>query len=195
MSARDEEQHFLDKFCGWLAQLPHDLKVLFEAKDDPNLDRPAREIAAGAIVHVLNPDTSGEEAFVSYGDDVLLFRQVLSAIRERGGEDADAFTSRFADYYDSLDDDLKLCRKVMGDEVYEWTNGKIGGLPKLVYKSKKVAQYLDSEEQSEILYEDGLEFGTEYPVDEEQLHMRVKKCETLIEPLRRKARAEKQKIS
>ena len=195
MSATDEDQRFVDMFCGWLSTLPHDLKVLFEAKDDPNLERPAREVAAGAILHVINLDTSGEEPFVSYSDDALLFRQVLAEIRARGGEDADGFTDRFSDYFESLEADLALCRSVMGDDVYDWVAGKIPGLPKLVYKSKKVRQYLDDDEHSETLYEDGLEFGTEYPVDDEHLDMRVKKAETIIEPLRRKAEAEKQRIS
>ena len=186
------ERRYLSTVSGWLVSLPHDLKVLFEAKDEPNLERSARELAAGAILYILSPDTSGAEPFVAFADDAILLREALRAISERGGEGASAFRDRFAEYYDTIEDDLALCKEAMGD-AYDWLFEKINGLNKLVYKGKKVQQYIDDEEQSEILYEDGLAFATDYPIDEEKLGMRLKKPETLLEPLRRRAAEEKRR--
>ncbi|MBI4510195.1 MAG: hypothetical protein HY698_11215 [Deltaproteobacteria bacterium] len=190
---RDLERRYLHTLKSWLVSLPHDLKVLFEAKDDPNLERPARETAAGAILYVLNTEP-GEHDFVGFADDAILLREALRAVVQEGGEGAVDFKSRFEEHYATLDNDLTLCQEVMG-ETYTWLAGKIADLQKLVYKGKKVSQYLDDEEDSELLYEDGLAFATEYPIDEEQLSMRVKKAETILEPLRRRAASEKKKIA
>ena len=191
-SARDQERRYLTIVSGWLVALPHDLKVLFEAKDEPNLERSARELAAGAIIYILSPDTSGVDDFVAFADDAILLREALRAVSQGGGEGASAFKERFSDLYATLDDDLKLCRTVMGD-AYEWLEQKISGLPKLVYKGKKIAQYIDDDEHSEILYEDGLAFTTDFPIDEEKLAMRLKKPETLLDPLRKRAAEEKRR--
>jgi len=193
-TAQDLERRFLALISEWLLALPHDLKVLFEAKDDPNLERKAREIAAGAILYVLNPDTSSEEKFIGFANDAIVLRTALAAIVEHGGEGAGDFRSRFDDYYGSLDADLDLCRQAMGD-TYSWLAGKIDNLPKQVYKGKKVPQYIDDEEHSESVYEDGLAFATEFPIDEGKLGMRLKKPETLLEPLRRRAIEERKKIA
>jgi hypothetical protein len=187
-------EQFLSTVSGWLVSLPHDLKVLFEAKDEPNLERAARETAAGAILYILSPDTSGEESFVGFADDAILLRAALKAVADQGGEGAPAFRERFVEYYETLDADLALCQSVMGD-TYAWLIGKIGTLPKQVYKNKKINLYLDDEECSELLYEDGLAFGTDYPIDEGKLGMRLKKPETILEPLKRRAAEEKKKIA
>jgi hypothetical protein len=191
---RDLERRFLTTVTDWLLSLPHDLKVLFEAKDEPNLERTARETAAGAILYVLNPDISGEENFVGFADDAILLRTALREVIARGGEGAPAFKDRFEEYFTNLDGDLDLCQQVMGD-TFTWLQGKISGLPKQTYKQKKVAQYIDDDEDAESLYEDGRAFATDYPIDEDKLAMRLKRPETLLEPLRRKAAEEKKKIA
>jgi hypothetical protein len=193
-TAQDLEQRFLSLVTGWLLTLPHDLKVLFEAKDDPNLEREAREIAAGGILFVLNPDTSNDEKFIGFTDDTIIFRLALQAVSLTGGEGAEDHRRRFEEHYASLDEDLALCRLVLG-ETYDWLAGKIALLHKQIYKGKKVAQYIDDDESAEMLYEDGLAFATEYPIDEGKLTMRLKRPETLLEPLRRKALEEKKKIA
>jgi len=193
-TGQDLERRFLSTISEWLLALPHDLKVLFEAKDEPNLEREARELAAGAILYILTPDTSSDEKFVGFADDTIILRAALRAVVEKGGEGAPAFRDRFDEYFENLDANLELCRQAMGD-TYLWFVGKIDGLHKQVYKGKKVPQYIDDEESSEMLYEDGLAFTTEYPLDESKLAMRLKRPETLLEPLRRKVAEEKKKIA
>ncbi len=194
VTAQDVERRFLATATRWLVALPHDLKVLFEAKDDPNLERPAREIAAGAILYVLGTERGSEPDFVAFADDAVLLREALRAVAARGGEGAAALRERFVEYYATLDEDLDVCARAMGDS-FTWLAGKIDGLHKQVYKGKKVAQYIDDDEDVELLYEDSLEFATDYPVDEEKLEMRLKKPDTLLEPLKRKAAEEKKRIA
>jgi len=193
-TAQDLERRFLSTISEWLLALPHDVKVLFEAKDDPNLDRGARETAAGAIMSVLTPDTSSEEKFVGFADDAIILRAALREIVAKGGEGAPAFRERFAEYFEHLDDELELCHRAMGD-TYTWFVSKVDTLHKQVYKGKKVPQYIDDDESVELLYEDSLAFATEYPLDESKLAMRLKRPETLLEPLRRKVAEEKKKIA
>lgn len=190
----DVARRFLTTISGWLLSLPHDLKVLFEAKDEPNLEREAREAAAGAILYVLTPDTSSDADFVRFADDTIILREALRQIRTKGGEGASDFQSRFEEHFAGLDDSLDLCAQAMGD-TYAWLNGKVPSLHKLSYKGKKVPVYIDDDESVESLYEDGLAFATDYPIDEEKLSMRLKKPETLLEPLKRRANEEKKKIA
>lgn len=191
---QEQDRRFLHLISQWLVSLPHDLKVLYEAKDDPNLERAARETAAGGILHTLNPDPSPDEKFVSFADDTIMVRLALRAVATKGGEGADDFRRRFEEFYQTLDEDLSLCARVMG-ETYTWIAGKAENLGREVYKGKKVPQYIDDDESVETLYEDGLAFATEYPIDEAKLGMRLKKPETLLEPLRRRANEEKKKIA
>jgi hypothetical protein len=183
----------LSTVSSWLASLPHDLRVLVEAKDEPNLDRQAREAAAGAIVYVLSPDTSGDVEVARYADDAILVRLVLAHVGKHGGEGADDFRARFDEYYGTLDEDLEVCKQTMGD-TYDWLAGKVPTLGKLFYHGKKVATYLDDEDAVAELYEDSLAFATDYPLDETKIAMRLKRLETLLDPLKRKAAEDRKKL-
>ena len=84
-------------------------------------------------------------------------------------------------------------QQVFGD-VYAWVAGKVEGLPRQAYKGKKLALYIDDDEQVAVLWEDGLAFQTDFPLDEDKLAMRLKRIDTLLEPMRRKMAEEKRKI-
>lgn len=183
---------FLPIASGWILSLPHDLKVLFEAKDEPDLDRPLREVSCGAILHILTKDTSGEADFVGYAECAILLREVLRMVKTNGGEGAEDLVARFPELYGELDEELAVCKAAMG-ESYNFLVGRIDGLPKLQYRNKKVPQYLDDDESAEALYEDGLAFGTNYTIDDEKLGMRLKKTESLLEPFKRRADAERKR--
>src|SRR6516164_5873090 len=114
------ERRFLATLSEYLVSLPFDLKVLFEAKDDPDLDRKARETACGAILYVLTRgDVAGEKNIIGFVDDVVLVRLALSAIAQQGGEGAGPFRDRFADQYESLDETIATFREFLGPELFE----------------------------------------------------------------------------
>src|ERR1700758_5801661 len=101
---KEAERPFLEKVGECLLSLPFDLKILQEAVTAPALDRGAREIAAGTIIHTIGPqEGDGPMRFV---DDVLLVRAALKKIVADGGEQAKDFAARFdAEMYGKLDDD------------------------------------------------------------------------------------------
>ncbi|HUS30534.1 MAG TPA: hypothetical protein VMZ53_18620, partial [Kofleriaceae bacterium] len=59
-------------------------------------------------------------------------------------------------------------------------------LPSLDYKGKKVTKYLDDETSREALFDDGLVFRTDYPVDEKTIGDKLKKAATIIEVMKRR---------
>ena len=186
------ESQFVDLVRGWLVALPHDLKVLFEAMDDENLPRTARELAVGAIVYVVSPNdsiTDRNDSVVSFTDDALLLRLALIEVVNEGGEDGAAFRDRFPEVFDNLERDLELCDGVLGD-LMPWLKSKIRGLRQLVYKGNKIAKYLDDEEARETLFEDGLVFRTDYPVDERTVGDKLKKATTVTEVMKRRRQEE-----
>jgi len=187
VSTAAAESKFVELVRGWLVSLPHDLKIAFDAMDDENLPRPVREVAAGVVAYVVSPNdfiADRNDALVSYADDALLLRLALAKALGQG-EDEDAFRGRFPELFESLDENLDLCKAVMGD-LMTWLEGKVTTLPGLEYKGKKVAKYLDDEAARELLFDDGLVFRTDYPVDEKTIADKLKKATTVTEVMKRR---------
>jgi uncharacterized membrane protein YkvA (DUF1232 family) len=184
-------RRFVETMRGWLISLPHDLKILYEAAADENLERDVRELAIGGIFYVIAPaDTIVERSdFASYADDCIVLRIVLQRIVGGAGEDADFLRSRFSEFFDSLDAELEACRPALG-EVMGWLEGRVETLRDGSYKGNKVGKYIDDEALAETLYEDGLTFGTVYPVDEKRLADKFKKASTILEVLERRRHEE-----
>lgn len=188
MSTAAAESKFVELVRGWLVSLPHDLKIAFDAMDDENLPRGVREVAAGVVAYVVSPNdfiADRNDAVVSFADDALLLRLALTQALGKGGEDEDAFRGRFPELFDNLDENLTLCKAVMG-ELMTWLESKVPTLPKLDYKGKKVTKYLDDDEAREQLFDDGLVFRTDYPVDEKTIVDKLKKASTITEVMKRR---------
>jgi len=181
-----EESKFVDLVRGWLVSLPHDLKIAFDAMDDENLPRPVRELAAGVIAYVIAPNDviPDRDAVVGYADDVVLLRVALQKALGPG-EDEQAFRDRFPELFEGLEENLALCKAVMGD-LMTWLESKVGSLGTMEHKGKKVAKYIDDEEAREALFEDGLVFRTDYPVDEKTITDKLKKATTIIDGMKRR---------
>jgi uncharacterized membrane protein YkvA (DUF1232 family) len=191
VSTAAAESKFVELVRGWLVSLPHDLKIAFDAMDDENLPRPVREVAAGVVVYVVSPNDfiqDRNDAVVSYADDALLLRLALAKALGKG-EDEQAFRDRFPELFEDLEENLTLCKDVMGD-LMTWLEGKVPNLPKLDYKGKKVAKYLEDTEAREQLYDDGLVFRTDYPVDEKTIADKLKKAATVTEVMKRRKEEE-----
>jgi uncharacterized membrane protein YkvA (DUF1232 family) len=187
VSAAAAESKFVELVRNWLVSLPHDLKIAFDAMDDENLPRPVREVAAGVVAYVVSPNdfiADRNDAVVSFADDALLLRLALT--KALGvGEDEVAFRDRFPELFDNIDDNLAICKSVMGD-LMTWLEGKVPNLSTIEYKGKKATKYLDDEELREQLFDDGLVFRTDYPVDEKTIADKLKKATTVTEVMKRR---------
>jgi uncharacterized membrane protein YkvA (DUF1232 family) len=182
------ESKFVEMVRGWLVSLPHDLKIAFDAMDDENLPRNARELAVGTIIYIVSPNDSvsdRNDTVVSFTDDAVLLRLGLLKVVELGGEDGVAFRDRYAELFDGINEQLEMCGAVMGD-LMTWLASKVETLHKLDFKAKKIKVYLDDAEAREQLFDDGLEFRTNYPVDEERIGDKLKKASTIIDAMRRR---------
>lgn len=191
----DIGRRFVDTMRAWLISLPHDLKIVYEASADENLDRSARELATGAIIYIISPTdfvSSDRSDFSGYADDCVILRLALLRIVAKDDEDSKQFRDRFEDFFASLDEELGVCKQAMGD-LYGWLEARVDHLTEGEYKSKKVPAYVDDDELSELLYEDGLVFATEYPVDEDDLADRFKKASTILEVIQRRKTDEDRK--
>ena len=165
-----------------------------EARDDETLPRPVREVAAGVVAYVISPNdfiADRNDTLVSYADDAVMLRLAL-ATALGDGEDEQAFRDRFPELFENLDDNLELCRSVMG-ELMTWLESKLGSLPTLDYKGRKAAKYLDNDTAREKLFDDGLVFRTDYPVDEKTIGDKLKKATTITDVMRRR-RAEEARV-
>ncbi len=181
------ESKFVELMRSWLVSLPHDLKIAFDAMDDENLPRSVREIATGVVIYVVSPNdpvlSDRDNTIVSYADDAVMLRLALHKAFGKS-EDELAFRERFPELFENLEDDLKLCRSMMGD-LMTWLEGKVSSLKTADYKGKKVAAYLDNDEARVLLFDDGLVFRTDYPVDEKTIDDKLKKATTVVDALRR----------
>ena len=68
-------------------------------------------------------------------------------------------------------------------------DGKLEGFRKAPYKGKTPSQYVDDEEAASFLYEEGLEFQTNYNVTEDKVRNKVRRVDAILEWLT-KRRAE-----
>ena len=188
MTPQETEQRFVQTISEWLVSLPHDLKLLYEAAENEDLEREARELAVGAIIYVVSPNdfiADRHDSVVSYCDDAILLRLAAKQIVSSGSEDAEFFKGRHPEFFEKLDEQCDVCAAAMGD-LFDWLAGKLEGLRKLEYKGKKVPKFLDDDEAGELLYEDGLGFRTEYPVDEETIGDKLKKSATVLDVMKRR---------
>jgi uncharacterized membrane protein YkvA (DUF1232 family) len=185
------ESKFVELVRGWLVTLPTDLKIAFDAMDDENLPRSVRETAAGLVAYVISPNDSVADrnaAVVSYADDAVLLRVALD--KSLGaGEDEQAFRDRFPELFEGLDEKLALCKAIMG-ELMTWLEAKVPSLHAIDYKGKKITKYLDNEDAREKLFDDGLVFRTDYPVDEKTITDKLKKSATILDAMTRRRQEE-----
>ncbi len=191
----NKERNFLETMAKALVSLPFDLKILLEAVANPDLERSVREMAAGTVVHVISPKDGNVEAPLRFAEDVVQLRLATAKIAAEGGEGAPAFGDRFSEDLSRFRDELALFRTVLGDDIIEWLDGRWGSFLKGVYSKKKISQFVDDEEVGTFLYDEGLKFGTMYPISEKSLAGRVKQAQPFIDHLARKRDQDKKKIT
>jgi hypothetical protein len=192
---KDLERRFLETISRTLVSLPFDVKILLEAVADSDLEHAAREVAAATVVHIITPKDGNVDPPVRYAEDVIQLRLALVKIAAEGGEGTPAFKARFAEDFARIDEDLKLFREVFGDDVVAWLDSRWAMLGKAVYAKKKISMFVDDEEIGTFLYDEGLQFGTLYPITEKSLAGRVKQGQPFVDHLARKRDQDKKKIT
>jgi hypothetical protein len=192
---KDLERSFLDTLAPALVALPFDLKVLLEAVSEPDLEHDMRELAAATVVHIITPKDGNVEAYIRHAEDVILLRLALRRIAKEGGEGAPAFSGRFSENFGRLDDELGLFERACGADIVSWLDSKWAALSKAVYARKKISQFVDDEEVNTFLYDEGLKFGTNYPITEKTLAGRLKQAQPVVDHLVRKMEQDKKKIT
>lgn len=191
---KDLERSFLETVSKGLVSLPFDLKILLEAVSDADLEHSIRELAAAAVVHIITSKDGNVDPPVRHIEDVVLLRLALRRIGTDGGEGAEMFRQRFSEIYDALEGELQTFRRVLGDDVVDWLDSRWGALQKVVYAKKKIPMFVDDEEVGTFLYDEGLKFGTNYPISEKYLAGRVKQAQPFVDHLARKRDQDKKKI-
>ena len=192
---KDQEREFLEVYSKALVSLPFDVKVLLEAVTDADLEHAVRELAAAAVVHIIAPKDGNVDRPLRHAEDVVLVRLALRKIVAEGGEGAEAFKSRFEEIYTRLEDELTLFETAFGADAITWLDTKWPALGKVVYVRKKIPQFVDDEEVGTFLYDEGLRFGTEYPLTEKSLAGRVKQGQPIVDHLLRKREQDRKKIT
>lgn len=184
MNATELGRKFVAKVQEYLVSLPFDLKVLQEAVVDPDLDHGVRELCAGALLNALVPQEGASPD--CYIDDVLFLRLALDAIAHDEGEGARKFRERFAEVFEPLSGDIALFKQLLGAELWAWLDGRMATHARLSYKGKRPVQYVDDEASGMALYEDGLDFQTNYKVTEERVQNKLRRPESIVEVLQKK---------
>ena len=191
---KELERSFLDSVSNGLISLPFDLKVLLEAVSDADLEHDIRELAASAVVHIISSKDGNVDPPLRHLEDVVLLRLALAKIGGEGGEGAAAFRDRFSDNYGNLDAELTTFRQVLGDLV-DWLDSRWPLMRKVVYARKKLSMFVDDQEVGTFLYDEGLKFGTNYPITEKSLVGRMKHSQPFVDHLVRKREQDKKKIT
>jgi hypothetical protein len=192
---KDVERSFIDTLARALGSLPFDLKILLEAVSDPDLDHGAREVAAAAVVSIIAPREGNIEPYLRHSEDVLVLRLALRKILTDGGEGAPAFRDRFAEDLSRLGKELELLDRACGKDLVAWLDCRWAILCKAVYARKKIPMFVDDEEVGTLLYDEGMKFGTNYPISEKSLEGRFKQAQPILDHLQRKWDQDKKKIS
>jgi len=192
MQPTEPERRFLSILGGYLVSLPFDLKAFQEAVADENLERAARDMAAGTIVHTLLPQEG--DTLLRFIDDALIVRAALRAVADCSGDGGADFKARFAEMYENLDADIALFSEVLGD-LWTWLASKPATFAKLQFKGRRATAYVEDEESQSALYDEGLEFQTNYNVTEEQVRNRLRRVDQVTDFLSKKRAEEARKLN
>jgi hypothetical protein len=192
---KEQERSFLETLARVLVSLPFDLKVLLEAISDPDLEHEVRELAAAAVVSIIVPRERNVEPYLRYGEDAIMLRLAAKHVVARGGEAAASFRQRFAEEFERLDAEIAVIEQALGPAMMGWLDGRWSSLCKVTYARKKLSVFVDDEDVGTLLYDDGLKFGTNYPITEKSLAGRLKQAQPLFDHLNKKWDQDKKKIT
>jgi hypothetical protein len=192
---KDQERSFLETLARVLVSLPFDLKLLLEAVSDPDLEHEVREIAAAAVVHIISPREGNIDSYLRYGEDAIMLRLAARRILDNLDEGAAQFRQRFAEEFERFAGELAVIERALGQPLMGWLDGRWTFLRRAAYARKKISVFVDDQEVGTFLYDDGLKFGTNYPISEKSLAGRLKQAQPLVDHLQKKWDQDKKKIT
>jgi len=192
---KDQERSFVETLARALVSLPFDLKVLLEAVSDPDLEHDAREIAAAAVVYIISPREGNVEPYLRYGEGAIMLRLAAKHIVNEGGEGAPSFRERFSEELGRFAEELTAFERAFGAALIGWLDGRWTFLRRATYARKKISLFVDDQEVGTFLYDDGLKFGTHYPISEKSLAGRLKQAQPMLDHLHKKWEQDKKKIT
>ena len=132
-----------------LTSLVEDYRRVFDIVDEPELDESLRRMTAGLVAYAMSPGDILPDSMGILGhlDDAILYRMLLSRVRQHAPEVAAAQAARNPDLWDPLDADLEAVREFVGDDVFQWLYDRIADFPSLVHRGRALADLdLDSED-------------------------------------------------
>jgi hypothetical protein len=191
---KDQERSFLETLARALVSLPFDLKVLLEAVSDPDLEHDVREIAASAVVYIITAREGNVEPYLRYSEDAIMLRLAAKRVVEKGGESAPAFRDRFAEEFGRFSDELTVLEGACGQALVGWLDSRWTSLRKAGYARKKISLFVDDQDVGTFLYDEGLKFGTNYPISEKSLAGRLKQAQPVLDHMRKKWEQDKKRI-
>ena len=191
---KDQERSFLGTLARALVSLPFDLKVLLEAVSDPDLEHDVREIAASAVVYIITAREGNVEPYLRYSEDAIMLRLAAKHVVDKGGESAPAFRDRFAEEFARFSDELAVLEGACGPALVGWLDSRWPSLRKAGYARKKISLFVDDQDVGTFLYDEGLKFGTNYPISEKSLAGRLKQAQPVLDHMQKKWDQDKKKI-
>jgi hypothetical protein len=191
---KDQERSFLGTLARALVSLPFDLKVLLEAVSDPDLEHDVREIAAAAVVYVITAREGNVEPYLRYSEDAIMLRLAAKRVVEKGGESAPAFRDRFAEEFARFSNELAVLEGACGAALVGWLDSRWPSLRKAGYARKKISLFVDDQDVGTFLYDEGLKFGTNYPISEKSLAGRLKQAQPVLDHMQKKWDQDKKRI-
>jgi hypothetical protein len=124
-----------------------------------------------------------------------MLRLAAKHIVNEGGEGAPSFRERFSEELGRFAEELTGFERALDAALIGWLDGRWPFLRRATYARKKIPLFVDDQEVGTFLYDDGLKFGTHYPISEKSLAGRLKQAQPVLDHLHKKWEQDKKKIT
>ncbi len=122
-------------------------------------------------------------------------RLALRRMASEGGEGAAPSRIASTEIYGRLDGEMETFERAFGNDVITWLDSQWPALPRPSTRARRSPSSSTTRRSATFLYDEGLRFGTEYPISEKTLAGRVKQAQPIVDHLLRKREQDKKKIT
>ena len=194
---KDIERAFLDTICegaGLPALRPED-----PARGGGRLRSRARACASWRPRRSSTssrPRTATSTRPLRFTEDVVQLRLALAKVAAEGGEGAPAFRERFAEDYARFDEELKLFRQTLGDDIIDWLDSRWGCAAEGGLREEEDRRCSSTTKRSgPSSTTRGCGSATLYPITEKSLAGGSSRSQPFVDHLARKRDQDKKKIT